>query len=117
MVPPLVEAIRHAIIHGEQRFETVLAPTVFAAIQDVPTTTPFVEILESKHAHVFVSEEDLSLRLTVVDDATVLVLTDDEGVLRAVIRSDDAAVCDWATTTFQSSRDAATLVVPDTFTP
>lgn len=55
MVPPLLEATRHAIVHGEQRFAAVFAPDVLDTVRET-TSESLLAVVESDGARVFVAE-------------------------------------------------------------
>lgn len=105
---PIVEATAKAVTEDGQRFEGVLTPAVIETITNDSTMAPlFASLLESPSASLYVSEEPLDVSVFIADGTVGLPLTDDDGVVRALILSADDAVTTWATDTVERYRTRA----------
>lgn len=82
---------------GELTFRAVLSESAVAAVADDPTLRGQLRsLLDADSAAVRVREEGIPLAATIADDVVHLLLRDENGVLRASVDTDDAAVRSWA---------------------
>lgn len=114
--PRLVEATWEATVQRNGWFEAVVDPGVVATV----TAHPGMErtcrdMVASGNARLYVSEE-IPLQVAILDDATVVGLTDADDTLQAVIRCTDESVRAWATDLFETYRDVADPVTADALT-
>lgn len=62
-------------------------------------------------------EDTVPINLKIVDETVLFSLTDDNGLVLALIESNDEDVRSWATDLFNEYRDEATSVGRGAFTP
>lgn len=99
---------------GESTFEGVFSPSAIDGVADDPDLRRRLDaLLEAPDATVRVREGEIPLAVTVADDVVHLLLRDENGVLRASIDTDDAAVRTWARETFDRYWATASAVSSD----
>jgi len=111
VTPSVMGAIRQGIVNGEQTFEAVLTPDVFASVENDPEMAAALsELVESENYTAFAYDDDLPVRFFIADDTIGIGLSSDEGFLRELVISDDEDVREWAVGAFETYRDEAKLV-------
>lgn len=110
VTPSILEAIRKGIVHGEQTFEAVLTPDVFATVENDPEMASVLSELVDSENYTAFAYDDLPVRFFIADDTVGIGLSDDEDFLRELVVSDDEDVFAWAADTFEAYRDEAELV-------
>lgn len=116
VAPVLVENQWELTVHGDTRIELVISPETIDVIRNHPPTAErFHEMLEAENAQYSVAEE-IPVSVGIVDDTVGINLTDEQGVLRGGVVTDDETVHAWAVDLFESCREQATPVEPDAVT-
>ncbi len=111
--PVFVENQWELTVDGDTRVELVVTPGALDVIRDhPPTARKFCEMLEGENAHYSVYE-DIPISVGIVDGAVGINLTDEHGVLKGGLVTDDETVHAWAVDLFETCRDAARPVDPD----
>lgn len=114
--PELIENMWEVTVSGDTRLETVYTPEILNAITtDRPTAQRFREMLQEDAVECFV-HKDVPLSIGIVDGFVGITLTDPQGVIRGGIGTDHETVRDWAIELFETHKDDAELVEPDTMT-
>ncbi|MFC7228717.1 DUF1724 domain-containing protein [Salinirubellus salinus] len=113
VAPVLVENHWEMTVHGDTRLEMVLTPSVLEVTLDHPTAArQFSEMLEEETVHISVSEE-VPMSVGIVDETVGINLTDEQGVAKGGLVTDDETVYEWAVDLFERCRERATPVTPE----
>jgi len=113
VAPVLVENHWEMTVHGDTRLEMVLTPSALEVTLDHPTAArQFSEMLEEETVYVSVSEE-VPMSVGIVDETVGINLTDEQGVAKGGLVTDDETVYGWAVDLFERCRERATPVTPD----
>lgn len=103
-----LDAARERVRAGESEHELVVDSTVADVLRSDPSYAPGVEELAaSDRVAVHVCDDDVPFYLGVLDDLVQVGVSDDDGVPRALVETDDAAARAWAAETYRSYRDRA----------
>jgi len=93
---------------GELSFRGVFSKSAIDALAaDSELCRRLASLLDAENAEVRVHEGELPLAGTVADDVVHLLVRDDDGILQAALETDDEAVYEWATASFQRHWEAA----------
>lgn len=112
--PETLELMRRRTERGEQRLQFVTdAATLDATLADDEMRADLRTILDTGNALLFRHDAPIPFVLSILDDGVDLGLTDDDGIQRVLVHSDDEAVMEWAEKTFREYRGAATQVDPE----
>lgn len=107
---PVLEAIREAVVENDLRFEAVLTPDLVETLMDDPETASLsLDVLTAPAVDIHLHEEVPSC-VFVTDDTVGIALSDDEGILRALVVTEHETVYDWAVTAFDECLQEATPV-------
>lgn len=116
VAPVFIETDWESTVHGDTHLEQVITPDVLDAIRNHPASATQVrDMLAETDVHVFVSE-DIPISVGIYDGAVGMDLTDEEGVVKAGLVSEDETVREWAVDLFERCRDEAGPVDPDELT-
>ncbi len=100
-------------VHGDTRVELVLTPEAVDVVRNhQPTAQKFREMLSAENARYSVHEE-IPMSVGIVDGIVGINLTDEQGVLKGGVVTDDAAVQAWAVDLFKTCQERARPVDPD----
>jgi predicted transcriptional regulator len=100
-------------VHGDTRLALVITPGALDVIRDhSPTVRRFRDMLEEESASWFLYEE-IPISVGIVNGRVGINLTDEEGVLKGGLVTDDESVHAWAVDLFEDCRDKARPVDPD----
>lgn len=111
--PVFVENHWELTVNGDTRVEMVMTPEALDVIRDhPPTAQKFCEMLDVENAHYSVCE-GIPISVGIVDGAVGINLTDEQGVLKAGITTNDETVHAWAVDLFETCRDKARPVDSD----
>jgi len=115
--PEAIENQWELTVNGDSRIEMVVIPKVVSGIRDhPPASRRFRELLEEENAEYFVTD-DIPISVGIVDDTVGINLTDEDGVVKAGLMTDDETVYEWAVDLFEIRREDARPVTPDEITP
>ncbi|WP_255171524.1 helix-turn-helix transcriptional regulator [Natrononativus amylolyticus] len=113
--PSFIEATRDAAADHAQRFEGVLTRDLVDRILTDPAVAPlFLELLEASRVDVYTHGADPPVTFFIADETVGLSLTDEDGVMRAIVLSEDDVIYDWAARTFRRYRTRAEAITPET---
>lgn len=111
--PELLENHWELTVHGDTRLEMVLTPRVLDIPLDNPTSARQLgEMLEEEHVQLSVYE-GVPMSVGIVDGTVGINLTDDQGVVKGGIVSENETVYEWAVDLFETCREAARPLTPD----
>jgi predicted transcriptional regulator len=103
-------------VQGDTRLELVMTPEALDVIREHPRTVQQSrEMLREGNVRLFV-HEGIPVSLGIVNGAVGINLTDEEGVLKAGLISEDEVVHAWAVDLFERCRAEARPVDPDVIT-
>lgn len=112
--PVFIENQWELTVQGDTQVDLVLTPDAVNAILDHSTAAEqFQEMLAVENADYSVNP-DIPLSVGIVDDSVGINLTDDDGVLKGGLVSENETVYDWAVDLFESCRENAEPLDPDT---
>lgn len=114
--PVFIENQWELTVHGDTRVELVFTPEAMDVIRSHrPTAQKFCEMLNAENARYSVYEE-IPISVGIVDGTVGINLTDDQGVLKGGMVTDNETVHAWAVELFESCQEQATPVDPDVIT-
>lgn len=117
IAPSIVEATATAVEEHGQRFEAVLTPGLVETVTNDPAVGPqLAELHDAAGVDLYVARDEHEGILFVADGTVGFLLTDDEGVARALVLSEDEIVYEWATEAFERRRARAEPIEPLSFT-
>lgn len=102
-----IKARHEAVVEHAQTSELITTRDVAASVIESPYSDKFGEIVAADHSTVYVSEGDVPPG-GIHDGTAYLIIADDQDVNVGVIESDDPAIVEELTETFESLREAAT---------
>jgi len=115
--PVLVENHWELTVRGDTRLEMVVTPEVLDAVGSHPESARLVrEMLDEPNVRLSVSD-GVPMTVGVVDDCVGINLTDDAGVIKGGLLSDDETVHEWAVDLIEDCRDRARPMSPEELTP
>ncbi|MBX0297941.1 helix-turn-helix transcriptional regulator [Haloarcula nitratireducens] len=112
---PCLNAHWKAITTGTHHFEAVVTPSVVTAMTDPARRSQFTDILMADQATMYVSDDPIPNIVGVNDGVVYFGVDDDKGAPLALIETDNETVRTWATETFQSYQQDASLLTSDRF--
>jgi predicted transcriptional regulator len=116
VAPAFIENDWESTVHGDTRLEQVITPDVLDAIRNHPTSAQQLrEMLDEENVRVSVYE-DIPISVGIVDGAVGINLTDEQGVTKGGLVTEDETVHEWAVDLFETCRDEARPVDPDEIT-
>jgi predicted transcriptional regulator len=116
-VPQVAEVLREETVNGEQTVEAVITDRVVQTIQATPEMTRLVSETIEAGASFYRFDGSLPTSMTVIDKTTAgIVVVDDEGVQRAIVKSNDDAIRTWVDSTIDDYRQEADPLTADRFT-
>jgi len=111
--PVLVENQWELTVHGDTSLDLVISPEVLDAVLDHPTSAQqFGEMLAEESVR-FSVYEGIPMSVGIVDDTVGINLTDEQGVIKGGLVSEDETVHEWAIDLFETCRENARVVEPD----
>lgn len=103
-----LQIVQERVSAGEQSFEGVFAPDAIEALADDDQLGRRLrQLLREPNAAVRLRPAGVPTAVMLADDVVLLLLRDDDGVLRAALETTNPAVRDWAERTFETYWDAA----------
>jgi len=112
VAPVLVENHWEMTVRGDTRLEMVVTPRVLDVVLDHPTAArQFREMLETGDV-AFSVDEDVPLSVGIVDGTVGINLTDEQGVVKGGLVTEDDTVHEWAVDLFERCRERAEPVTP-----
>lgn len=117
VAPVFIENDWESTVHGDMHLEQVISPGVLETIQNHLTSAQQLrEMLDETDVRVSV-HEDIPISVGIYDGAVGIDLTDEQGVVKGGIVTEDEAVHEWAVDLFETCRDEARPLQPDDITP
>jgi predicted transcriptional regulator len=111
--PVFVENQWELTVHGDTRVDLVVTPEALDVIRDhPPTAQKFCEMLDVENACYSVYEA-IPITVGIVDGSVGINLTDEQGVLKGGLVTDDETVHSWAVELFETCREKSRPVTPD----
>lgn len=116
VAPVFIEADWKSTVRGDTRLEQVVTPGVLEAIRNHPPSAKRVrEMLDESDVDILVLG-DIPISVGIYDGTVGIDLTDDGGIVKAGLVTDDEVVREWAIDRFERCLDEARLVSPDDIT-
>lgn len=116
VAPPLIETHWELTVNGDTRVRQVLTPKALDTVLNHSTAKhQLYQMLEEANAHYSVSE-DIPISVGIVDDAVAINLTDEQGVQKGMLITEDETAHAWALDLFETYRDKARPVEADMVT-
>jgi len=113
VAPVFIDNHWELTVHGDTHVELVLTPEALDAIRDhPPSAQQFREMLAVENADYSVYE-GIPISVGIVNGSVGINLTDEQGVLKGGLVSEDETVYEWAVELFETCRDKAKPVDPD----
>ncbi|MFC4360643.1 helix-turn-helix transcriptional regulator [Halobium salinum] len=110
--PVLIENHWEMTVHGNTRLEMVLTPRVVDIALDHPASAQhFHEMLDEENVH-FSVYDGVPMSVGIVDGKVGINLTDEEGVVKGGLLTENETVHEWAVDLFESCRERANPVTP-----
>jgi predicted transcriptional regulator len=114
--PTFIENQWELTVHGDTRVELVVTPEAVDVVRNhQPTAQKFREMLNTTNARYSVYEE-IPISVGIVNGTVGINLTDEQGVLKGGMVTDDEAVHAWAVDLFETCQEQARPVNPDAIT-
>lgn len=111
--PEIIETQWRLTVHGDARVYLVITPDIVDAIHGhPPSKRRFCEMLDQENARYFVCQH-VPISVVVVDEAVGINLTDEQGVLKGGLKTDNETVRSWAVDLFETYREKARPVGPE----
>lgn len=111
--PAAIENQWELTVHGDTRLALVMTPEALDVIRNhPPSVRRFREMLDEENARYYVYG-DVPISVGIVDDAVGINLTDDDGVLKGGLVTEDETVHAWAVDLFERCRENARPVDSD----
>lgn len=112
------EAMHRRTVNGDQRFEVVMTPNTIDTLATDPDLSPlFEEMLDAESVAFYETDGPVPVVLFLTGDEMGFGLTDDDGVPKALLRSDAPDVHEWAIEAYESVLADAERVDPAVYTP
>jgi len=106
--------VRDRAVAGDLETAGVFHASAIDALRETADLREILrELVASDAAEICVTEQTVPVAVEVTDDRTHLLLRDDEGIVRASVDTDDAAVREWATALHETFWTDATPLSPD----
>ena len=116
VAPVFIENHWELTVHGDTIFEMVITPEALNIIRDHPTSAQqFHEMLDEENVRSSVYE-DIPISVGIVDDGVGINLTDEQGVLKGGLVTENETVHEWAVDLFEACREQAKPLAPDEIT-
>ena len=113
VAPVFIENDWESTVQGETHLDMVITPDVLDTVRSHPTSAERLrEMLHEPDVHVSV-HEDVPLSVGIYDDEVGIDLTDESGVVKGGIVTEDEIVREWAVELFETCRDEARPVDVD----
>jgi len=113
VAPVFIETDWESTVHGDTQLDMVVTPDVLDTVRSHPTAAEQLrEMLEEPDVHVSVYE-DVPISVGIYDGEVGIDLTDEQGVVKAGLVTENEAVREWAVDLFETCRDEARSVAPD----
>lgn len=116
VTPPLVDTIWDVSVHKGTRLDWVVTPAFLDGIRIESTARQrFRETLDQDNVTFFLYEE-IPFSAGIVDGRVGITLSDDQGVVRGGLISENQRVHQWAVDLFETYRDSGNVINPDMVT-
>lgn len=116
VAPVFIETDWESTVHGDTHLEQVITPDVLDVIRNHSTSaTQLREMLDEPEVHVSVCE-NIPISVGIYDGTVGIDLTDEKGVVKAGLVTEDHTVYEWAVDLFETCRADARSVDPDEIT-
>jgi predicted transcriptional regulator len=99
---------------GEQEFEAVLTRgAVDSLTADDTLRERLRRVVTAPAADIRVTDDDIPVAVTVVEDVVTLLVRDDRGVVQAAVATSDPAIREWAERRYEQYRSKSTPLTAD----
>lgn len=116
VAPEFIENDWESTVNGDTHLEQVITLDVLNTVRNHPIAAQQLrEMLAETDVHVSVSE-DIPISVGIYDSAVGIDLTDEQGVVKGGLVTEDETVHEWAVDLFETCRDEARPVDPDEIT-
>lgn len=106
-----------AVIDGTLQTEVILTHDAITTVCAYPDTRQWYRDMIGNDVAVYQYEDTIPINLKIVDETVLFSLTDDNGLVLALIESNNEDVRAWAADLFNDFRDEATPIDKGAFTP
>lgn len=114
--PEAVENQWELTVKEDKKVELVITPGILQMIQSHPQSARrFQEMLATENAQYYVYD-DIPISVAIVNDTVKINLTDEEGVLKGDLKTQNDKIREWAVDLFRTYRNKASKVEPDLIT-
>lgn len=115
--PPVLSAVRDAVIDEVQTFEAVMTPDLLDAVcSEMDMSTQIREILAANQAVILKTDSTFSYNLAIADGDLLIEATDSQSLPRALIETDNESAVSWADSVYESHRVDAERIGPSRIT-
>ncbi|WP_410764536.1 helix-turn-helix transcriptional regulator [Haloferax sp. DFSO60] len=112
----MLETLSEAAVEGSQSFRAVIAPETIEMVRGDDTSwTRFEQLVGADAADFRVTDEPIPFAMGVADETVYFFLRDEDGILRALLESDDDDVRSQAMQTVESYWDDGRAIDPSVF--
>lgn len=106
-----------AVIQGQQRTEVILTHEAIDTVTETPETRQWFQEMIANEVPVYRYDGSVPINLKIIDETVVISVTDENGLLPALIETNDEEIFSWAVETFESYGEQASLVGQEAFAP
>lgn len=105
------------VIQGKQRTEVILTSEAIDTVNENRETRQWFQDMITNEVPVYRYDGSVPINLKIIDETVVLSVTDENGLLPALIETSDEEIFSWAVETFESYGEQAAVVEEEAFTP
>ena len=106
-----------AVIQGKQQTEVILTHEAIDTVTETPETRQWFQEMITNEVPVYRYDGSIPINLKIIDETVVISVTDENGLLPALIETNDEEIFSWAVETFESYGEGAALVGEEAFGP
>ncbi|MFC7203483.1 helix-turn-helix transcriptional regulator [Haloferax namakaokahaiae] len=112
----MLETVAEAAIEGSQSFRAVISPETIEMVREDDTSwARFEQLVAAENAEFRVADEAIPFAMGVADETVYFLLRDEEGILRALLESDDSGVRSQAMQTVEEYWERAETIDSSVF--
>lgn len=106
-----------AVIQGKQQTEVILTSEAIDTVTENRETRQWFQEMITNEVPVYRYDGSVPINLKIIDETVVISVTDDNGLLPALIETNDEEIFSWAVETFESYGEQAAVVGEEAFSP
>lgn len=106
-----------AVIQGKQQTEVILTHDAINTVNENRETRQWFQEMITNEVPVYRYDGSVPINLKIIDETVVFSVTDENGLLPALIETNDEEIFSWAVETFESYSEQAAVVDEEAFTP